>query len=301
MKHYKIGFVALGMMTMVSCGGDEPTVDPDTTIGTLDDTTAVETNNDFTEVGPMYGVPTPDELFNLIKGAGSEPALEVLNSPDNVQNYVNNKSKALNFGVYSTDLAYSSSHDAGVATLKYYSSVKQLGDDLGISAAYTTAMQERIEENLDSGDSLLNISKDTYYNAYDYLEQNDRGPTLALVITGGWIESMFIVTNLIDGYSADNPTIERLAEQKLTLENLLEFLTKYESDEAVKSTIADLGELKTIFEGLEEVEVESATEGNGGRVALGGTPKKLTMTEDQYNELTGKIVALRNGITGGNQ
>ena len=296
MKHYKIGFLALGLFAMASCGSEEPTDNPE--IGTIDTTATVDTNNDNTEeVVVFYQVPTPDELFGFIRSAGNEPALDVLNDPANVENYIDNKAKALNFGIYSTDLAYASSYEnQGPEVIKYYSSVKRLGDDLGISSAFSGAMVERIEHNLDQGDSLLNISKETYYNAYDYLEQNERGEVLALVIAGGWIESMFIVTNLVDGYSADNPTIDRMAEQKLALENLLMFLGKYEEDESVSSTIADLNELKTLFDGLQEVEVQSDA-AEGGRPTLGGAPKKLTFTEEQYNQLSEKVVALRNDIT----
>jgi hypothetical protein len=169
--------------------------------------------------------------------------------------------------------------------------------DLNISSAFSGPIVERIEQNLDQGDSLLSISKETYYNAYDYLEQNDRGPTLALVIAGGWIESMFIVTKLIDGYSADNPTIDRMADQRLPLENLIMFLKKYESDENVASTVADLTEIQAVFEGLEEVEldVEAA---DGGRPTLGGTPTKITFSEEQFKTMSEKVVALRSAITG---
>lgn len=299
MKQYKFGILSLGLIALVGCGG-ESTNEGDTTgsLGSIDTTTT--TTTEVPEVSTaFYQVPTPDELFNLIKSSGAGAGdMSLLNDPANVENYVDNKSKALNFGMYSTDLAYSSSFNQGVETLKYYSSVRRLGDDLGISSAFNATMIERIESNLDQGDSLLNISKETYFNAYDYLEQNERGPTLALVITGGWVESLFIVSNMVSQYDANNETIDRLAEQKFTLEHLLEFLKKYESeDDHVASTIADLQALKTIYDGVEEVEFEVESN-EGGRNTLGGTPTKLVLTEAQFNELVSTLATLRNTITG---
>ena len=40
------------------------------------------------------------------------------------------------------------------------------------------------------------LSNDTYFQAYSYLEENERGSTLALIVLGGWIESLYIMTNL---------------------------------------------------------------------------------------------------------
>jgi hypothetical protein len=296
MKHYKIGVLAVGLLAMTSCGGEDPAGLPE--IDVIDTAASVGTG-DIDEVVVFYRVPTPDELFKFIKSASDKPAMHLLNDPGNVDTYVDNKTKALNFGIYSTDLAYSSSFDSqGSDILKYYSCIRKLGEDLNISSAFSGPIVDRIEQNLDQGDSLLSISKETYYNAYDYLEQNDRGPTLALVIAGGWIESIFIVTKLIDGYSADNPTIDRMADQRLPLENLILFLQKYEDqDEGVASAIADLTEIQAIFETLEEVEIAvEATD--GGRPALGGTPTKMTFSEDQFKTMSEKVVALRNAITG---
>ncbi len=300
MKNYKLGILALAAFA-ISCGSEDsdvtdiPEID---SLATIDSTEVLDN-----EILAMYSVPTPGELFSFIKEAGSDARGDLLNAADNAGNYDDIKSKSLNFGIYSTDLAYSSQFNMGTETLKYFSCVNKLGDELEISAAFDESMVDRIKKNINNADSLLAISDDTYYSAYDYLVDNDRGAVLAMVVAGGWIESMYITTNLVDAYTEDNPTIERIAEQRYSLDHLMLFLEEFGSDENVASTLGQLQGLHVMFENIEEVEVESSETSSSGRMVLGGgggTTTKHMMSEAQLKEITEKIASIRNSITGTN-
>ena len=137
-----------------------------------------------------YSVPTPNELFTIIKETGVKFDPSVLNSTENREKYTTKKSKALNFGVYFADLAFTSSYEKSTDILGYFGTIKILSDELGVSNALDASIYERVEtsiENEDS-DSLMFLSNDTYFQAYSYLEDNDRGSTLALIVLGGWIK-----------------------------------------------------------------------------------------------------------------
>ena len=167
---------------------------------------ALETNSedtvllDMPELNPdmAYSVPTPNELFAVIKETGVLYDGTILNSTENIEKYSSKKIQALNFGVYFTDLAFASSFSENASILSYFGTIKILSDDLGISNALDAAIYEKVEANLenDDADSLLFLSNETYFKAYSYLEENERGSTLALIVLGGWIESLYIMTNL---------------------------------------------------------------------------------------------------------
>ena len=99
---------------------------------------------------------------------------------------------------------------------------------------------------------MTEISNTLYFSAISELEKSDKANVLSLVIVGGWIESMNLVTNMVSKFKANDPAIDRIAEQKYTLDNLLGYLDKYKTDENVASVMSQLNELKTVFDQLKE-------------------------------------------------
>ena len=55
----------------------------------------------------------------------------MLNPASNVDRYVSLKSRAFNFGVYSTDLVYASYFKLNVEVARYYLTSKKLAEGLG--------------------------------------------------------------------------------------------------------------------------------------------------------------------------
>lgn len=289
-KHFLIAPLAATLM-LVSCGGDK-------TEGG-DDISAVDSVKTEVSTGPtnetFFQVPSPGEMLTFIKmvGGANNKNVSFLNSPDNQKNYTDNKAKALNFGIYSCDLSYCSIFEIGSEALKYFKTVKQLGDQIGVSSAIQPAVLKRLEGNIGNPDSLSVITDDVYFTSFEALESSKQGPTLSLVVAGGWIESLYIATSLAK-YDAKSPVVERLADQKYTLDNLIEFLKKYESDASVASVLSQFTELQTEFNKIGEKDAAAATDKS--KNVLGGG-KELAITADQYKAIVEKIKAIRNSYT----
>ena len=292
MKHnyFLIAPLAASLM-FASCGGDKTEgenemSEPDTL------KTEVQTDQS-TET--FFQVPSPGEMLTFIKlvGGKNNKNVSFLNSPDNQKNYLDNKSKALNFGIYSCDLSYCSIFQIGSEALKYFKTVKQLGDEIGVSSAIQPEILKRLEGNIGNPDSLSVITDDIYFSSFETLEASKQGPTLALVVTGGWIESLYIATSLAK-YEAKSPVVERLADQKYTLDNLIEFLKKYEADANVASVLVQFTDLKADFDKIGE---KDAAPSKVKSVNVLGGGKELSITADQYKVIVEKIKAIRNSYT----
>lgn len=282
---------ALTAMTMSSCGGGEKADDVE-----MADTVKVEeAKSPVSET--FFQVPSPGEMLTFIKmvGGANNKKTSFLNPPANEKNYTDQKSKSLNFGIYSCDLSYCSIFEMGSESLKYFKTVKVMGEQIGVSTAIKPEVLKRLEKNISSPDSLALITDDVYFSSFEALEDSKQGPTLALVVAGGWIESIFIATNLAK-YEADSPMAERLADQKYTLENLLEFLRKHEADESVKAVKSDFEGLMTEFNKIGEKNANPLKNPEKGAAQLsGGT--QLVMTEAVYNAIAEKIKTIRNSYT----
>lgn len=248
---------------------------------------------------PFFQIPTPNELFTVIKEIGGKARTDLMNPVGNVDKYTDSYQKGVNFGVYSADLAYASAYEMGTTSLDYFKVISKMGDDLGVSGAFDKTIFDRIEKNLDNGDSLLSMSNDTYFEAYAYLEENEKGAVLGLIVTGGWIESMYIVTNLVDKYSDSNPIIERIAGQKYTLENLLGYLYEYPDDENVGMAVAELQKLEAIY-GLMEVtgELNSTTVEKEGDLNVISGGKSIKITKETFLELKAVVKEIRESFVG---
>jgi hypothetical protein len=251
------------------------------------------------EVQKYSQVPSPGEMFSFIKQLGGKGDNDVsrLNSSDNKAKYNDNKSRSLNFGVYSADLLFCSTFNHGAEALKYFVTIKKLGDDIGISTAINEKTANRISANIGNPDSLATISNDLYFTTFDHLESNERGNTLALVMAGGWIESIYMVTSMEPNFKKDSPLVTRVAEQKFTLDNLIDFMKKYEKDEDVAAIIKQLGELKAEFDKIEDQKGSATMTVKKGKRILGGGSGKMTVTPEQYKAIVQKTAAIRNAIT----
>ena len=210
--------------------------------------------------------------------------------------YSDMRQKAMNFGIYSADLAYASSYDFGTLNLEYLNLIKKMGEEMDISGAFDKTVFEQASKNIDNNDSIMKISNGLYFKAYSYLEENERGTTLGHIVTGAWIESLYLITCVAGPFKENDPIIQRIAEQKYNYENLWGFLMKYESDEGIKKTITELEELGMIFDSLEmkdsgEAKVE---ERDGKNVIVGGSD--IVISKSQYNDLVKKIKEIRTRI-----
>ena len=256
--------------------------------------TVTESSNEMS-----YQIPSPKEMFVFIKQVAGKnnKRVDVLNSPDNVKNYTDAKTQAVNFGIYSCDLTYCSIFEIGTDALKYFKSVKQLGDAIGVSSAISPDMLKRLEKNMGNPDSLVEVADNLYFSSFETLQNSQQGNTLALAVAGGYIEGLSIACNLVK-YNKKNPAVERIADEKYTLENVIDFMKKYESDAGVKETLTKLEDLQNTFKQVTEKEEGKVTvkEEKGTKVIGGGT--EADITEAQYKAISEKVAAIRNSFTG---
>jgi hypothetical protein len=267
-----------------------------------------ESNNETAADNLFYQVPTPNELFAVLKNSNVAYNRENLSDVSNASNYLTKASKALNFGVYTADLAYVTSLGQMDDASKFFETVRSLSKDLEIENAVDEVIMKRLQSNLENSnaDSLFYLSNETYYNAYSYLEENDRRDVLGMIVVGGWIEGLNIILNL-EPYSEGSEVCQRIADQKLTLENLLIFTSTIENDQLAE-IVGELSGIEEIFnyvsddvdetESSESTEEFTSSESADGVMIFGGGESN-SINEKQFNELKSIVLDLRTSIIEG--
>jgi len=220
-----------------------------------------------------YPIPTSFEITEMIYEAGAAYYLTLSNDPKKADNYITQKDKALNLGVYGTDLSYASSYMIKMQTMLYLESSKTIIDELGIVTPFNRNFSERIENNLDDRDSLFVVLSESVFDTWEYLVKNQEDILARLVVSGSWIEGLYITTNIALTAKNNTKFLEILAKQKNSLNELVEML------EPVK----DHADVSEIFNGL--VDLQKVYEGVGD-----------SLNEAQLEQLSTSVESLRTGI-----
>ena len=248
----------------------------------------------------FYQVPSPNDLFNVLKDADISYNKDILNDLSLVETFNTKKSKALNFGVYAADLAYVSSLGQIGDASNFFETIRALSKELEIENAMNDVIYARIQENLDASnpDSLFSLSNETYYKAYAYLDDNDRGDVLGMIVIGGWIEGLNIILN-VQEYEENSDVVQRIADQRLTLENLLVFTSRIQNED-LDNIISELAPIEELFSSLEITEEAdfSAEKSEEGVMMFGGG-STVSINEEQFNKLKSIVGDLRSSIVDG--
>ena len=126
----------------------------------------------------------------LIKSAGARFDEALLNPVGNVNNYVTNKSMALNLGIYTCDLSFASLYEQTQLIIDYMNAAKKMADGLGILKAIEQSTIDRLEENINNSEVIMEIVSETFMNSNSYLEDNGQPAIAAMVLVGGWFEGL---------------------------------------------------------------------------------------------------------------
>lgn len=293
----KIPFLTLSVMTValfsiVSCGGskDEEKEQIDKEI--IDPNASLNTNFD----GKIFSIPSPVQTAMLIKDANVPFNQDLLNDIENASNYSTEYKQALNLGIYGTDLGYSALYEQKNVSLKYLSVVEKLTGELGLEGAFDKKFMSRFESNSDNQDSMMVIVADAFRKADNFLKNSNRKPTSSLILTGGWIESLYFACEL-NRDKRNEKIIERIGEQQQTLNTIIEILTEYNKGGSNDELISDLKDLKFFFDkvSIDYEFVEPKTDAKNKITTL-QHKMAVKVNTDILNQITMKVKTIRENI-----
>lgn len=197
----------------------------------------------------LQSIPSPLEISVLLKESGKKYNSGYLNSADNISRYNSNYKKALNLGVYGTDLGYTNIYEQNQDGVKYMASIKELADGLNIGQFFEIETIGRLATNSKNLDSLLLITTQNFNNINHYLQTQSRANLSVLLLIGGWMEALHITCEVSKANPANKELQETIGEQKVILENIMLLLSYYkESDQNMASLLKDMEELKKSFD-----------------------------------------------------
>ncbi|MEP1093914.1 MAG: hypothetical protein ABJG78_02325 [Cyclobacteriaceae bacterium] len=268
MKKHLLNFLSLAIIAsfLVSCGG-----------GTKEDANAEKKQEieEFVEKEFTYPMPTSFEVTRMLNDANTAFNGEIVNDPAKADQYVTTWQKAANLGVYGADLSFAATFDKTQETIDYLEVLRKMIDDLNITSAFNSKMAERIEGNLENIDSLIFIVTESFYDTYNYLNQNGEEKTSILVIAGSVIEGLHITCELVKMSENKEELMKVLANQKPQVIKLVELMEKFQDDSNVAKVLPDLRYINLVFDQLGE---------------------DTGMTEGQFSDVANSVKSMRDHI-----
>ena len=267
-RFFVIGMIATTLILFSGCNTQQKKQETET--ATTDD---LKPREDVVEELSGYEVPTSYDITKGIYQAGAPYILSLSNGPEKASEYITQRDKVLNLGIYAADLCYATTYMMKQGTMNYLEASKTLIDDLGISTTFNITYAERIEENIDDRDSLIQIVTESFNDTWNYLVENEQDVLARLVVVGSWIEGVYITTNVAQKAIDNTSLLEALAKQKKSLNELVDLLEKVKDVEEVADLYKSLSELQVLFEGVGDL-----------------------MTEEQLKVVSESVATLRNSI-----
>lgn len=223
----------------------------------------IETNlaNDLNKAKQVfYALPSPIETAYLIQSTGVSYNMDLANSTEKADSYVTTMQKALNFGVYGADLSYASLFNQTQTTIQYMATAKKLAEELGIMDFVQKDILERVENNINERDSLMEIITDGFTTANEYLKDAGRSEVAALIVAGGWLEGLYLATSLSELAVDNSRLIDLVIDQRLSLSILLKLMGNYKDIENVNVVYGWLNDLQDTYDRIKTMSSEVKTE-----------------------------------------
>ncbi len=295
----RLSLLAVGSILFSACSSSNTVEDSE--IVTKDTTsTKIKKVNPLNVVpmdGAMFSIPSPIQLGGIIQKSGAPYNADILNNPKSYEGYVDLVSQSLNLGVYGADLGYCALYDKQQESIGYIRSAQKLSDILGISDAFGIETIKSVERNLDDKDSLLYIISNSYRRADDYLQTSELKHIGALIIVGGWIESIHFA-GILGKDNKSSEVVNMIGMQKHTINTMLDkMLTRYFSEPGVEEVYNDLDEVRNAFNKVNvKYEYISPETDKSKKTTILKSKATVDMSDDVFNEIVEKINIIRTKI-----
>jgi hypothetical protein len=188
--------------------------------------------------------------------------------------------------VYSTDLAYCAINGKTQEAREYMTAVQSLGSKVGLESVFSDKeLIRKFDKSLGDQTAMEDLIYDLQDKSDAFLQDNDLRCLAAVEFAGAWLEGMYLGVD--DTRKNRAGMTIAIVDQMTLLRNTIRGLEGHPSNDARLSEVVKL--FKDVSNTYESFASVKAADKN----------KNLTspvLTEDEFNTLAAKIVALRNAI-----
>lgn len=241
-----------------------------------------------------YGILTPVEISRMFNRLGVPYNNEALNPGSKKELYLSSSKTAINTGIYGVDFGYIKIFGIGQEMIGYMMTIRDMCNKLGIPDSYITDPIKKVQNGSTDPDSVMALMNTAYKKMEDHLRESGRESTAGLIVTGGWVEALYIATQLLyDPANPDPEVVQKIAEQKYTLTTLLSFMKNYYDDPVVVYYTKKLKYLKNYFDTFDIYFKQGDLEIDKSKMVFRASGSEMTITVETLNNIRDYVARLR--------
>ena len=268
---------------IISCSEDSKNEDSDNKNDNSQNSSidTTDTDSDDYEFIP----PSPLQIASIFKKAGLDYIYDLPNSIDKADDYNSKFQQSVNFGVYSSDLAYCVENEKYDEASQYLKVIRKLGSKIGLETVFQDEdIISRFENNIGKYDSIVELLIYVQENTDSYIEDNGMDDLSVIYFTGAWVEGMYLGAKTL----SENNNLGILLSEQMTIAEILigglhHIKAKSDDINGLKEYITDiintydnLESIKKYGDEIDYIDVE--------------------LTEEEVQLISSKIIELRENL-----
>ncbi len=252
----------------------------------------------------LEAVPNPIEIASLMKDIGIAYDQNYINHVDNISKYDTDFKKALNLGIYSTDLGYANIYDQSQESINCITAIRELSTGLKIDSYFDFDNVKKAIDQRDNPQELLKVTLTNLQKINEGLDEEDRGDVTLFIITGGWIEALHLSCTAAKA-KGKKELLDKIADQKIALKQLIDILDKNKDKNTHLAQLrTDLDEIVAAYAAVNIESVEknkpAPTKQEGDIVVIDQKEieTKVNFTQEDLNKIIAAVDKMRAKIIG---
>lgn len=291
-----IAVLGLGVILIAGCGesaeNSQVSQDPAAQETAMDSEGMSVTTRQSTLTKIFHAAPSPMETASLIKRSGAHFHADALNPAAQSAQYTTSDRQAINLGIYGADLSYATIFEENSTSIDYLEAIQSLSTSLGVNDVLSDEVMGSVEENRNDRQALIRIVSETFYDLNERLKFNGQEDLAGLVVASGWIEGMYLATRHLEEAPAELK--QRIAEQKLTLDDVMRLCRSYEQTAELTGLLNAMAPIEAAYAQVSSEEGESTTNREeSGSFVIGGGPT-FSADDATIQAIAASVASVRN-------
>jgi len=197
-------------------------------------------------------LPSPLDIIQTVYNLKLPFNKDLLNPPTNAAQYTTGIQKAVNYGVYGVDMAYTAFYGQSTDMLNYYSATRDLAKKLGVDKTFDELTAD-FQDNSENPDSLVPVIDRAFAETRKYLQTNHRLEVASHVLAGSVIEAQYLCIGLIKNLNQSDENarlFDFVLHQHKDLKDLIDLFSELKHIPASQKLLNDLEFLQKSFSAL---------------------------------------------------